>query len=457
MTLGCGEAATYARPNVFSCVRESTNPTHDEGASFSLTTRGCPGDAAPRGLCTTNASKKDEGNEMSDWTNPMMIVSPDPTLMPRRFAEAAQKYPAYHDGMTGLWMVLRSADILNGLKSPDVFSTRLYKLGLMHPSLTTLEGDERVNWKRVVLQVMGTRNLERYEQHYIRPAIDRVIDRLRGRNTFDLVPEFSTQVPREVIGALFSIDPADYEKNDAYLKAIMRTFTGAHLPQVMEEGFAANKAFREQMHAVIERELQNPGDNLLGSIVREAQAAGIFHRETAENIIVTMIVAGYDTTVWMLASTMVAFLFNKGVYASVRADRTRLVPAIEEALRWACPSTGAFRFVEKDVTLDGVTIPQGSMAFLSYMAHHYDAAAFPEPDVYKVDRSPTHLAFSMGAHYCVGAALARLEARLGLSRLLDAFSDLQLDPERPPTFSVGTHGSPMFGPDALWVKATGAD
>jgi cytochrome P450 len=397
------------------------------------------------------------GGCMTDWTNPMMIVSRDPTVVPRTFADAAKKYAAHRDEMTGLWMVLRSADILNGLRSPDVFSTRLYKAGLMHPSLTTLEGDARLNWKRVVLQVLGPRNLELYEKDYILPAIDRVIDRLRNRKSFDMIPDFAMQVPREVIGALFSIDPADYEKNEAYIKAIMQTFVGAHDPKVMEEGFVAKKLFVEQMRGVIERELVNPGENLLGSIVRETKAQGLFDQTTAENIIVTLIVAGYDTTVWMLAATTAAFLLNDGIYDKIRNDQTLIGPAIEESLRWACPSTGAFRFVERDVELEGVTIPAGNIAFLSYMAHHYDATVFPEPEVYKLDRRPNHIGFSYGAHYCVGASLARLEARIGLSRLLDTFSSLTLDPERKPTFMVGTHGSPMFGPDALWVDAKRGD
>lgn len=392
---------------------------------------------------------------MNEWTNPMMTVSGDPTAMPRAFAEAGRRYAARRDEMTGLFMVLRSADILNALRSPEVFSTRLYKSGLMHPSLTTLEGDDRKNWKRVVMQVLGNKNLERYEREFIAPAIERVIQRLVGRPSFDLVTEFAMRVPQEVVGALFSIAPADYEKNDAYLKAIMRTFAGAHDPKIMEEGFAANKAFREGMHEVIERELKSPGENLLGSIVREARAEGIYEPTTAENIIVTLIVAGYDTTIWMLTAAMSALLLNPGAYEKVRAERELLMPAIEEALRWACPATGAFRFVERDVPLEGVTIPAGSVAFLSYMAHHYDPTAYPEPEIYKLDRKPAHLAFSYGAHFCVGAALARVEARLGLSRLLDVFPKLRLDPSRQPTFLLGTHGSPMFGPDALWVEATG--
>ena len=110
------------------------------------------------------------------------------------------------------------------------------------------------------------------------------------------------------------------------------------------------------------------------------------------------------------------------------------------------------KMLEKDVTIGDAQILAGSTVYLCVEAAHYDEEAFPDPAKFDIDRKPTVLTFGAGPHFCVGAPLARMEARVAISALLDRVPYLRLDPAEPPVFTGGVHGSAMFGPTSLRVR-----
>jgi cytochrome P450 len=160
---------------------------------------------------------------------------------------------------------------------------------------------------------------------------------------------------------------------------------------------------------------------------------------------------GYETTIWMVANALHALLANPAALEQVRRDHALIPAAIDESMRW-CPSVaGTLRLVERDVTLGGdLKLQAGGVIYLPVVAH-YDEATHPSPEVFDLARrpAPTVMVFGGGAHYCVGAPLARMEARVALSTLLTRFPDVRLDPSEKPTFSYGVRESVAHGPDKL--------
>lgn len=120
-------------------------------------------------------------------------------------------------------------------------------------------------------------------------------------------------------------------------------------------------------------------------------------------------------------------------------------------MRWGNVVPFLLRALTRDVTLDGVTLAAGSVVALCTTSVNYDAELHPDPERLDITRKQSHVTFGSGPHYCVGAPLARIEARVGLALLLDRFPELRLDPARPPEFRFGARGITMFVPDALHV------
>ncbi|MFX0574297.1 cytochrome P450 [Nocardia nepalensis] len=173
----------------------------------------------------------------------------------------------------------------------------------------------------------------------------------------------------------------------------------------------------------------HPGDNLLGDLAR-ACAAGELTRDVAVLILVQLVGAGGESTAGLIGNATRILATNPVLQTRLRTDPDLLTPFLEEALRLESPFRAHHRHVVRDTTLGGTDLPAGSHLFLAWGAANRDPAVFPEPDEIRLDRPAqrNHLAFGKGIHFCVGAALARLEARVALQTLLGRTAGFELAP-----------------------------
>jgi cytochrome P450 PksS len=141
-----------------------------------------------------------------------------------------------------------------------------------------------------------------------------------------------------------------------------------------------------------------------------------------------LLVAGHETTVNLIGNGTLALLEHAAALARVRADEKLIRPAVEELLRFSSPvETATRRFAREDVPLAGVTVPRGALVLAVIASANRDGRQFPDPDRLDVGREPNkHLAFGLGAHYCLGAALARLEGQVAVQALLRRAPALRL-------------------------------
>lgn len=206
------------------------------------------------------------------------------------------------------------------------------------------------------------------------------------------------------------------------------------------------------LHAQFEQAQQNPRDDLRGDLA-QACAAGELSAEVAVLMLVQLVGAGGESTAGLIASAARLLATQPDLQDRLRSDPDLTGPFLEETLRLESPFRGHHRHVVADSTLGGVHLPAGSHLLLLWGSANRDAAVFIDPDVMVLERANirTHLAFGKGAHFCVGAALARLEARVAVTMLLERSNHISLAeataPEWLPSLLVRRHRSLVLAID----------
>jgi cytochrome P450 PksS len=171
-----------------------------------------------------------------------------------------------------------------------------------------------------------------------------------------------------------------------------------------------------------------PGDDLLSELVRAEDAGDRLSEDELVAMVFLLLVAGHETTVNLIGNGTLALLEHPEQLERLRDDPGLIRPAVEELLRYDGPvETATERFAREDVTVAGVTIPQGSLVLAVLASANRDERQFPDPDRLDLTREPNrHLSFGLGIHFCLGAPLARLEAQVAINALLRRAPGLRL-------------------------------
>jgi cytochrome P450 len=263
----------------------------------------------------------------------------------------------------------------------------------------------------------------------IRQFCAQALDPLVGSGRFDFVTDLGAQMPMKVISALLGIPEDDQEYIRDRANAQLRTEAGKPMKAV-ERGLSVG----EQFEAYIDWRVENPSDDIMTDLlnVEFVDETGTTRRLTRNEILVYLNVvagAGNETTTRLIGWT--------GKVLAEHPDQRRdlvqnpgLIPqAIEELLRYEPPAIHATRYVAHDAHLHGQTVPEGSVMMMLIGAACRDERQFgPDAGKFNIHRDPRpHLAFSVGAHFCLGSALARLEGRIALEEILKRFPDWEVD------------------------------
>ncbi|GAA3724857.1 cytochrome P450 [Streptomyces tremellae] len=271
----------------------------------------------------------------------------------------------------------------------------------------------------------------------LRPRVQQITDRLldamlpAGRG--DLVDALSFPLPITVICELLGVPDGDRDAFRAWSNEIV-TPTDAQLAR------DSVLAMRDYLDALIGRRRDaEPGDDLLSALLRtEAEGDDRLSAAEVRAMAFILLVAGHETTVNLITNGVRALLDHPDQLAALRADPGLLDGAVEEVLRYEGPVENAtFRFTREPVVYDGTEIPAGEPVLIGLASADRDPARFAEPDTFDIRRTAEggagHLAFGHGIHFCLGAPLARLEAKVAIGTLLERAPDLALDraAERP--------------------------
>jgi len=283
----------------------------------------------------------------------------------------------------------------------------------------------------------------------VRDYCARALDPLVGADGFDFVKDLGGPMPMRVIGYLLGIPETDQEAIRERLDAGMRLDEGS-ADRTGDENFAFVEMFAEY----IDWRAKHPSDDLMTELLNAElqEEDGSTRRLTREEVLtyVSLLAgAGNETTTRLIGWTGKVLGEHPDQRRQITEDRLLLTNAIEELLRYEAPSPVQARYVARDVTHHGQTVPEGSAMLLLNGSANRDERKFADADRFDIHRSiGRHLSLGYGLHHCLGAALARLEGRVALDEVLNRFPDWEVDTDR----AVQAKTSTVRGWESLPVR-----
>lgn len=384
-----------------------------------------------------------------DPLDPVTLQDPAPHL-----ARLRAEGPVHFVPSLDAWFVVRHELVVEALRRPEVFSsqfpTSVLPLssddqrriaeamadGLPRPkTMITADGDVHTRYRRLVSKAFSPRAIAVLEPT-VRAVTTRLIDTWIDRDRIEVVEDFAVPLPVEVIARALNVPDdrlADFRR---WSDATVLTFGAT---PTVDERIAAIRTVQELQRffvaAIAERRVRPQNDLLTGLLDAriDADDEAVDDKRPLDvpemvSLVQELLVGGNETTTKLIAEMFRLLAGHPDRWAEVRAD-LELIPAlVEESLRLASPAQAMWRLTTEDTELGGVAIPAGSRVVLSYASANRDEQVFAEPDAFEPERAnlTDHLAFGRGPHFCIGAGLARLEARVAFEELARRVQSISL-------------------------------
>lgn len=286
--------------------------------------------------------------------------------------------------------------------------------------------------------------------HARRPKIEAItkglLDGLAGQDQIDLVTGYGLPFSVANICDMLGVPIGEIQKFAGWADALRRFCT-------VEEANDITTGMADTLRELIENKRQNPGEDLLTEVVNAHQAGELTDDELVAMFYV-LIVAGYETSVNLIANGVLALLLHPEQLTKLRADPSLMPDAVDEILRYDGPAAmTSLRFTTAPIRLGSTVIPKGEFVLVSLRAANRDAQRFADPNKFDITRSAAgHLSFGHGIHYCLGAPMGRMEGEVAIWGLLERFPDLALGVE--PEELVWLDGTMVHNLAALPVRLT---
>ncbi len=378
-----------------------------------------------------------------------------------RFAALRSGCPVHHDQVMNRYLLTREAEVAAVLRdrttsverqnaAPGSFAYQLNQMLALderEPSLLFLDDPRHKRLRGLVASAFTPRAVEAARPEIARVA-DELLDGLSGE--FDLIEAYASPLPIIVIAAMLGVDPADAPEFRQWALGLSNVFSPIRTPELTERLTRVTTAIEDYFFRVVAERRAAPRDDLLTALVMaEVEGDRLNDREIV-TMATLLLLAGNLTTTDLIGNAVWQLLSNPDQLALLQARPDLAGEAVEETLRRDPPVVQTMRMPMADMTLDGVTAPKGATVVPFLMAAGLDPDVHADPLAFDIARADKrHHAFGGGAHFCLGAPLARAEATIALERLFARFPGLALAGK-----PVERNLSAAFnGLKALWVVA----
>lgn len=370
------------------------------------------------------------------------LASPDTFVdgVPHEALAALRRTDPVHwqpmDGEPGFWAVLRHADVIEVARHPEIFSANKGGIVVEDPPLDTLA---RVRTMLAAMDPPGHGGHRGPLSVHFRPkAVAQLEERVRGvgraimaqaceLGEVEFVHDVAAPLPTQVIGEFFGLPRQDWD----YLQKLAERITSTQDPDLGGSEYGGGAGGAEMAAYAVEfaatRRQADPTEDLTSAILHTEFAGRPMSDLDFGGFFVQLVTAGNDTTKGILSSGLLTLLRHPDQLAELRADPSLLPVAVEEIIRYDNPLHYIRRTALVDTELAGTRIAAGDKVAMYYTSANRDEKVFHDPQAFDIRRNRNpHLSFGIGAHFCLGVHLARLEGRVFFEELLAAFSGIEL-------------------------------
>jgi cytochrome P450 len=351
------------------------------------------------------------------------------------WARLRDEAPVYRNDRYDFWALSRFDDVEAAHRDPITYSSaRGTVLERMGPDMAEtgmmifLDPPEHTSLRTIVSRALTPRRVTRLTDQ-MRAICAGLLDPHRGESGFDYVVDFGAQLPSRVISSLVGVPVEDQEEMRRLVDEMFHIEPGVGMAN--DVSMTAALALAGYLMELVEARTLDPRDDMISDLVRaEVVEDGRARRLTTDEstrFAILLYTAGTETVAKLLGNAAVVLADHPDQLDDLVADPTLIPGAVEELLRYEAPSPVNGRWTTTDVDLHGVEIPKESKVLLLTGSAGRDERAYPDPDRFDVRRKGPHLSFGYGIHFCLGAALARLEGRVALEETLARFPTWQVD------------------------------
>ncbi|HEV6965778.1 MAG TPA: cytochrome P450 [Roseateles sp.] len=343
------------------------------------------------------------------------------------YAHMRATAPVHFNDTLQVWEVYGYHDIQTVLGDPKTFSSDLSDGKMM----VFMDPPRHTQFRRLVARAFTSKVIADLEPK-VQAITEALLDRVEAAGRMDLVKDLAFPLPVTVIAELLGLPAADHDKFKQWSIPAIRAAEMELMGQVPAPEFVAAV---DELDAYLARLIASRRDHPTGDLVSGLLAAEVDgERLTLQEVASTcrlLLIAGFETTTNLIGNTLQLLLAHPRAMRQLEADPELLPSVIEEALRFNTPFQFFARRATRDVELGGQLIRAGQQVMTFNASGNRDESAFPHADTFDITRTANrHLSFGHGIHYCLGAGLGRLEARVAISTLLRRFCRLQRDEGR---------------------------
>ena len=371
--------------------------------------------------------------------------------MRERFRWLRENDPVYWSEQAEVWVITKYADVAYCSKHQELFTSaegvlagNPIKLGLID------EGEPRHAQLRGLINKGFTPRMVAKLEEPFREIVKDAIDAVASKGECDFVEAISVPVPLRLIAFMMGVQPDDYDTFHRWSDHMIGAEGRLDDPEVVAKAGQAYAEYANYISQVIEDRRQNPRDDLV-SILTGAKDDGVLmefdqtaddlpdmaqageagaaiaalHNDELIKLMVVLLVAGNETTRNGISGGIQLLIENPDQRQKLIDNPSLLNAAVEEMLRVVTPIHSFSRTITQDTELRGKQLKRDQKILLIYPSANRDADEFEDPDTFRIDRKPAHVAFGVGSHFCLGANLARMEMQVALEQVLRRMPDMK--------------------------------
>jgi pimeloyl-[acyl-carrier protein] synthase len=397
--------------------------------------------ARPQEKAMAEPATAASGSAFNPLQNPALLANPYPFYAALRAANPVFRLPIPVEVGAGVWLLTRHAEVELVLRdkrfSVDrsrsdlarLFADRVPQLIAGGPgglrTLLVMDAPDHTRVRGLVSKAFTPRRVAALGERVTR-LVAELLDDALAKGSLDVIRDLGEPLPAIVIAELLGVPAEDHRSFKQWSTALIEA-----LPQAPTQGAAAidekAEVILRYMRGAIADRRRAPGDDLISGMIEAQEERDALTDQELLSTSFLLLLAGHETTTNLIGNGTLALLRHPEQLARLRAEPALLENAVEELLRYDSPVQATVRVATEDVELGGQKVPANALVVCGIGAANRDPAVHPEPDRLDVGRGEIrHLSFGLGAHFCLGAALARLEGRAAFAGLLERCPNLRL-------------------------------